>query len=198
MISVDIRKFASVFACCASGPVIALLVAGAATADPGTPVVPPPAPAPAPGPAPAGPAVQAAPADRAGQLAAQPPAETPHLASPDALPPGATMDPAGQGTESPNLSYLKDLWHAVQNQEISGKEAFLLGIAQRNMNTPIPEQAPGPNVPVAPGAPAPGGVPGPNPLAPNTPMPPGAPLAPAAAPAAPVVPNGPVPPAPLP
>ena len=32
-------------------------------------------------------------------------------------------------------------------QEISGKEALIMGIAQRSMNTPYPEQAPGPNVP---------------------------------------------------
>ena len=54
------------------------------------------------------------------------------------------------GNESPNVGYLKDLWHAVKNQEISGKEALILGIAQRGMNTPYPQQAPGPNVPVAP------------------------------------------------
>ncbi len=55
----------------------------------------------------------------------------------------------------PNLSYLKDLWHAVQNQEISGKEALVLGLAQRGMNTPVPGQVPGPNVPIAPQAPGP-------------------------------------------
>lgn len=87
------------------------------------------------------------------------------------------MDPTGQGTETPNLSYLKDLWHAVQNQEISGKEALILGIAQRGMNTPVPNQAPGPNVPISPGAP-------------EAPMPPGAPT--------PVAPGGPLPPAPAP
>ncbi|CRZ14214.1 hypothetical protein BN2156_01062 [Mycolicibacterium neworleansense] len=43
---VDIRRFGTVLAGCVSGPVIALTVAGAAAADPGTPGVPP-APAPA-------------------------------------------------------------------------------------------------------------------------------------------------------
>ncbi|MDV3126363.1 hypothetical protein M1247_15685 [Mycobacterium sp. 21AC1] len=109
---------------------VACSIAAAAVADPGIPVPPPPPP-----------------------TAPQPEAGTPHLASPDALPPGATMDPNGQGTETPNLSYLKDLWHAVQNQEISGKEALILGVAQRGMNTPVPEQAPGPNVPISPDAP---------------------------------------------
>jgi hypothetical protein len=74
----------------------------------------------------------------------------PHLASPDSLPPGSTMDPAANGADSPNVSYLKDLWQAVQNHDISGKEALIMGLGQRGMNTPYPEQAPGPNVPVTP------------------------------------------------
>jgi hypothetical protein len=78
-----------------------------------------------------------------------PPDGVPHLASPDALPPGSTMDPTVMGNEGPNTSYLKDLWHAVQNQEISGKEALIMGFAQRGMNTPYPVQAPGPNVPIS-------------------------------------------------
>jgi hypothetical protein len=125
---------------------------------------------------------------------------TPHLPSPDALPVGTTMDPALAGRDpSPNVSYLRDLWHAVQNQEISGKEALVLGLAQRGMNTPMPAQAPGPNVPIqyprdpaaplAPGAPLP-------PVAP----PPGAPQPPAPAPSgpAPLVPAAAEAPAPLP
>jgi hypothetical protein len=104
-----------------------------------------------------------------------PPNGTPHLASPDALPPGSTLQP--QDSDSPNVSYLKDLWQAVQNHEISGKEALVMGLAQRGMNTPIPDQAPGPNVPISPGDPA---------LAP--PPPPPAPLPPA--------PVGPLPPTP--
>jgi hypothetical protein len=77
------------------------------------------------------------------------------LASPDNLPPGSTLDPSVTGGDSPNVSYLKDLWQAVQNHDISGKEALIMGLAQRGMNTPIPGQAPGPNVPVAPGDAAP-------------------------------------------
>ena len=84
---------------------------------------------------------------------AMPPAGTPHLAAPDALPPGTTMDPNAVPAESPNVSYLKDLWQAVQTHEISGKEALIMGLAQRGMNTPIPAQAPGPNVPITPGRP---------------------------------------------
>lgn len=179
--SVDIRRFASVVACCVSGPVVALCVAATSAAEPASPPEPP-APAPAPQTA-AGPqaaaAAQAAPGDP-GASPAAPTVGTPHLASPEALPPGATMDPTGQGTETPNLSYLKDLWHAVQSQEISGKEALILGLAQRGMNTPVPGQAPGPNVPIAPEAP----------------MPPGAPLPAASSPAP--APVGPPPPAPAP
>jgi hypothetical protein len=136
--------------------------------DPVLPVVPP-APAPAPGPeaAPApdplaplnavnvpAPAFDAANQAISGELPT-PPNGIPHLASPDAPPPGSTMDPdqAGPG-DTPNVSYLKDLWQAVQSHDISGKEALMMGLAQRGMNTPYPDQAPGPNVPVTPGDPA--------------------------------------------
>jgi hypothetical protein len=59
-----------------------------------------------------------------------------------------------QDNDSPNVSYLRDLWQAVQNHEISGKEALVMGLAQRGMNTPYPDQAPGPNVPITPAEPA--------------------------------------------
>jgi hypothetical protein len=150
------------------------------------PAPPPAAPAevaaePAPAPPPVDPLAflhpappPAAPAEVAAEPAAAPlptlPDGVPHLASPDALPPGSTMDPTTQGNEDPNVSYLKDLWHAVQNQEISGKEALLMGLAQRGMNTPYPQQAAGPNVPIsgaelAPAAPPPGDAPPPPPPA---------------------------------
>lgn len=170
---VDIRKCASVLVCGVAGPVVALSVAASALAEPAIPGGPSsPGPEPAPATAPAAQAVAADPG--AAQLA--PTGGTPHLASPDALPPGATMDPTGQGNETPNRSYLKDLWHAVQSQEISGKEALILGIAQRGMNTPVPGQAPGPNVPISPsalGAPeAPVPPAPPMPAAPELPPPP--------------------------
>src|SRR5690349_14261467 len=137
--TVDIRKLASAVACCASAPVVALMVAGAASADPGLPVLPPdPGPVPAPQPVDPAPlaADPAAPAadPAAPAVLAAPPSGTPHLASPDSLPPGSTMDPTAQDPDGPNVSYLKDLWHAVQNNEISGKQALLLGLAQRNMS----------------------------------------------------------------
>lgn len=169
---VDIRKCASVLVCGVAGPVVALSVAASALAEPATPAGPS-SPGPAPAPATA-PAAQAATGDPgAPQLEST--VGTPHLASPEALPPGSTMDPTGQGTETPNRSYLKDLWHAVQNQEISGKEALILGLAQRGMNTPVPGQAPGPNVPISPVA-----------VAPEAPVPPAAPM--------PAAPDGPPPP----
>jgi hypothetical protein len=84
-----------------------------------------------------------------------PPDGIPHLSSPENLPPGATMDPSAVPADHPNVSYLKDLWQAVQNHEISGKQALIMGLAQRGMNTPIPPQAPGPNVPATPPVDAP-------------------------------------------
>lgn len=150
---------AKVLGAAIGGGFAALVFASPAAAEP----VPPPPPAPVVDGAP----VPAAPAPPA-------PEGVPHLASPEALPPGSTMDPSVMaGGESPNVSYLRDLWHAVQNQELSGKEALLLGISQRNLNTPVPAQAPGPNVPVTPGDPAPA---------------PAAPAPPAPAPATPAAP----------
>ncbi|MDT5065502.1 MAG: resuscitation-promoting factor RpfA [Mycobacterium sp.] len=146
------------------------LHAGDAPLDPVLPVVPP---APAPDPlAPLNavnipaPAFDAANQAVSGQLPT-PPDGMPHLPSPDAPPPGSTMDPdaAGPG-DTPNVSYLKDLWQAVQSHDISGKEALMMGLAQRGMNTPYPDQGPGPNVPVSPGDPA---APAPAPLLPPPP-----------------------------
>jgi hypothetical protein len=147
-------KIATAAASCASGLFLAVMAtASPAGADPVDPAPPPdpaplviaPVPAPAPGP---DAIVQAAGSDPS----VLPPNGIPHLPSPDALPPGSTMVP--QDTDSPNVSYLKDLWQAVQNHEISGREALIMGVAQRGMDTPIPQQAPGPNVPITPGDPA--------------------------------------------
>ena len=139
------------------------------------PVLPPLPPAP---PAPPAPGAVAAPApdplaplndvnipgpafDAANQVMIDPaaalpalPDGVPHLASPDSLPPGSTLDPSANGADGPNVSYLKDLWQAVQSHDISGKDALIMGLSQRGMNTPYPEQAPGPNVPVTPPPPA--------------------------------------------
>ncbi len=161
-------------ASCTAGVFLALMAtaspAGADPIAPGpppTPDVPPPA---------------ATVQDAGAEATPVPPNGTPHLASPDALPPGSTMDPSVMAGESPNVSYLRDLWHAVQNQEISGKEALLLGLAQRGMDTPYPNQAPGPSVPTSGTDPA---------LTPPTPPPPAAPAIPE-----PPAPADPLPPTP--
>jgi len=145
---------------------------------PGAPVLPPPAPAPAvvAAPAPADPlaplagvAVPGEAYDVANQAISGElplPEGMPHLVSPQNLPPGTTVDPALVPNESPNVTYLKEIWHAIQTQEITGSDA-LLALTQRPLSTPDP-----------------GGVP------PHTPLPAGAaPVAPAPAPApAPVLP----------
>lgn len=162
-----------------AGLAAAIMAAAPQTlAEPAAPVPPPPPPAPAnsapvlaaaaPAPAPppaADPLASLRPAPAAPPPAPEPPAAAeapatplepvPHLASPETLAPGTKLDPTGRGNESPNVSYLKDLWYAVQRHEISGKEALIMGLAQRGMNTPIPDQSPGPNVPIAPAPPAP-------------------------------------------
>ena len=71
-----------------------------------------------------------------------PPAEIPHLASPENLPPGTTMDESTLPAQSPNVGYLKELWHAIQTQDITGKDA-LLALTQRPLTTPAPENVNG-------------------------------------------------------
>ncbi|MUL77709.1 transglycosylase family protein [Mycolicibacterium sp. CBMA 226] len=102
----------------------------------------------APAPAPAAAAPVAAPAPAALQT---PPNGTPHLASPTNLPPGSTMEAPDNG-DSANMSYLKQLWHAVQNNDISGRDALL---AVASTRTGGPEAA----IPAPPNAPAPGPAP---------------------------------------
>jgi len=135
------------------------------------PALPPPLP-PAPS-APPAPGAVAAPApdplaDPAAALPT-PPNGVPHLASPNNLPPDSTMDRGATTGDSPNVSYLKDLWQAVQSHDISGKDALIMGLGQRGMDTPYPDQAPGPNVPITPAdaaAPPAPGAPGPAPVLP--------------------------------
>jgi hypothetical protein len=145
----------------AMGVIGALTLAPTALADP-PPVVPlPPGPALADQaaitpPAPDG-AVQAVAADPA-----MPPAGVPHLSSPENLPPGTTDAPPDPN-QPRSVTYLKDLWHAVQTQEVSGKDALLL-LTQRPMNAdavppsgmpanPTPPTAPLPLPPEAPPVP---------------------------------------------
>ncbi|MBB3601939.1 hypothetical protein FHT40_001572 [Mycolicibacterium sp. BK556] len=133
-----------------------------APGDPADPAVPPVLP---PAPAPADPA--AAPAPGADVVAAGPAAQLPdgipHLTSPENLPPGTSDQPEGP-QDGPNVTYLKELWHAVQTQQVSRGDA-LLALTQRPLNTPVtndpsmgtpPGPGADPNAPLpAPGAPAP-------------------------------------------
>ncbi|MGE0220908.1 MAG: transglycosylase, partial [Mycolicibacterium sp.] len=146
---------------------------------PGLPPLPPapPAPAPVAAPAPADPLAPLAavdvPApvfDAANQVVSGEvpvPVEVPHLASPDNLPPGTTVNPALVPNESPNVTYLKDIWHAIQTQEISGKDA-LLALTQRPLTTPDTPGGQPPALPVAPIDPAaaPAPLPAPAPVLP--------------------------------
>jgi len=59
-----------------------------------------------------------------------------HLPSPDSLPPGTSDDPLSQDP-NPNVSYLKDLWHAIQNQEVDRSD-LLLALTQRSFTSPVP------------------------------------------------------------
>ncbi|TRW82457.1 hypothetical protein FK535_13825 [Mycolicibacterium sp. 018/SC-01/001] len=133
-----------------------LVCAPLAAADP-DPAVPLPAPAPGPVQPPADPAVNPAPVPGApvqalaGGAADAPvaaPEGVPHLSSPENLPPGTTETPAPQT----RLSYLRDLWHSMQTQEVSGSDALLL-LTQRPMSA-TPGMQPTPPAPPAP-APAP-------------------------------------------
>jgi hypothetical protein len=100
--------------------------------------------------------------DAADALAANDPPVVPpngvrHLLSPQNLPPDTVSDPSLLPPQNPNISYLRQLFHAVQDQDISPGQA-LLGLEQRPLSeTPDPGSGDLPDTPVAP---------------PNTPAPP--------------------------
>ncbi|MGB1223135.1 MAG: transglycosylase, partial [Mycobacterium sp.] len=85
-------------------------------------------------------------ADVANQALAEE-AGTPHLASPENLPPGTTVDPNVAGNSTPNRTYLKEIWHAIQTQDVSGRDA-LLALSQRPLSTPDTRGGPSPSLPV--------------------------------------------------
>jgi hypothetical protein len=129
----------------------AVVPAAAPAMAPADSAIPTPAPMPGPGlalgPAPDG-TVQAAPNDLP-----VPPDGVPHLSSPENLPPGTTDTPP-DGGQPRTLGYLRDLWHAVQTQEVSGRDALLL-LTQRPMNpnaAPPPGMSANPTPPLAPEA----------------------------------------------
>ena len=104
------------------------------------------------------PAYDAANQAMTGQLPV-PPEGVPHLSSPENLPPGTTVDPSQLPPRSPNVTYLKELWHAIQTQEITGQGA-LLALTQRPLTTPDAPGGPPPNLPgPAEAAPAPAPAP---------------------------------------
>ncbi len=63
----------------------------------------------------------------------------PHLPSPHNPPPGTSDEPVGPAGNA-NVSYLKELWHAVQNQEIDRND-LMLALASRSLNTPVQSDA---------------------------------------------------------
>jgi hypothetical protein len=89
------------------------------------------------------------------------PQDVPHLASPNNLPPGTTEDPTSQPAQGRNISYLKELWHAMQTQNVSVNDA-ILGLTQRPMD---PNAAPPPGLAAGPQeqGPAPGPATAPSP-----------------------------------
>jgi resuscitation-promoting factor RpfA len=81
------------------------------------------------------------------------PAEVPHLVSPENLPPGTVDELAPAPGQGPNTTYLREIWHAIQTQDISGKDA-LLALTQRPLTTPDTPGGPPPNLPLGPVHPA--------------------------------------------
>jgi hypothetical protein len=133
----------------------ALILAAPAMAEPVPPVPPPPVPAPADPAVVAPPSPQDAPIQAASADPAKPPEGVPHLASPENLPPGTTDTPPDAG-QPRTMGYLRDLWHAVQTQEVSGKDALLL-LTQRPLDpdaAPPPGMAANPTPPLPPGPPS--------------------------------------------
>ena len=138
-------------------------------ASPATPVEPVPAgPAPATAPAIGIPAPTPAPDGTVQPVAVDPvtrPNGVPHLSSPENLPPGTTDTPPDNSGHG--MSYLRDIWHAYQTQEVDGKGALLL-LTQRPMDA---NAVPPPGMPANPTPPT-------APLPPDAPPPPEAPVVP--------------------
>ena len=135
-----------------------------APADPAVPPVLPIAPAPAPADPAAAPAADGTTAVASASGVTQLPDGVQHLSSPDNPPPGTTDDPTGPQS-GPNVTYLKELWHAIQTQQVSKGDA-LLALTQRPLNTPVTNDPSMGTAPadagtplLVPGSPAPGPAP---------------------------------------
>jgi hypothetical protein len=162
-VKIDIDKKALSVVVGGLGVTAALMFAAPASADTVIPL-PPPAPVDPASPAAVIPGPPPAPADQAAAVLAPqdttvqpasadptaPPQAVPHLPSPENLPPGTTETPVDQ-SQPRSLGYLRDLWHAVQTQEVSGKDALLL-LTQRPMNA---DAVPPPGMPANPTPPLP-------------------------------------------
>ncbi len=134
---------------------------------PADPAVPPAVPTTPPAPAPADPAAAPAPDGTTSVAAGAPgaiqlPDGVQHLSSPDNPPPGTTGDEPVGPQSGPNVTYLKELWHAIQTQQVSKGDA-LLALTQRPLDTPVTNDpsmgtaAADASAPLlVPGAPAPG------------------------------------------
>ncbi|WP_328353327.1 dopamine receptor D4 [Mycobacterium sp. NBC_00419] len=122
----------------ALGAGLAIATAPAALADPAEPVPAPVVPVEA--------SAQAVSADPS-----QPTDGVQHLPSPGNLPPGTTDIP----TQTRNMGYLRDMWHAIQTQDVTMGDALLL-LAQRPMTASAgPGQSAAPSGPVGSSAAAP-------------------------------------------
>lgn len=143
--SIDLRTTAKIAGAGVAALTAAVICSPHALGDPPTPVPPPPAP------------------DAAAQ-AAPPPDGMPHLSSPDNLPPGTSDDPV-PGTDSAGEAYAKEIWHAIQDHDITWRQGLVL-LAQRPMN---PNAAPPPGLSAGPQQPGPQQ---PDPAAPPSPPPP--------------------------
>jgi hypothetical protein len=84
---------------------------------------------------------------------AAPPDGVPHLPSPENLPPGTTTASTAPPT-NPNVSYLKDVWRAIQNDEID-RSGLLMALAQRSFTAPVTNDVAVPAAPVNSGQTAP-------------------------------------------
>ncbi|WP_243841344.1 dopamine receptor D4 [Mycobacterium sp. DL592] len=75
----------------------------------------------------------------------------PHLPSPGNLPPGTTDTPP----QTRNMGYLREIWHAIQTQDVTMGDALLL-LAQRPMTASAgPGQSSAPSGPIGSSAAAP-------------------------------------------
>lgn len=118
-------------------------------------------------------------------VASAPEDGVPHLFSPDNLPPGTSAEPIGN-PQGRNMTYLRELWHALRTQDVTMSDAYFL-FTQRPLNPDAkpprglaagPQPLPAPEPPAAPPSPPPPPAPAeasgeadPQPLPPAPPLP---------------------------